>query len=87
VLAWCGEEKNEVENGNAQTLLLGCADLLCLGSFMILLDTTIVNNALPSMVSSFGASVDQMLWVLDAGKKSCLCCTRGFERRAPPSGT
>lgn len=53
---------------------------------MILLDTTIVNNALPSMVSSLGASVDQMLWVLDAGKKSCLCCTHGFERRAPPSG-
>ena len=33
---------------------------------MILLDTTIVNNALPSMVSSLRASVDQMLWVLDA---------------------
>ncbi len=40
--------------------------VLCLGSFMILLDTTIVNNALPSMVPSLGASVDQMLWVLDA---------------------
>jgi MFS family permease len=35
--------------------------VLCLGSFMILLDTTIVNNALPSMVPSLGASVDQML--------------------------
>ncbi len=40
--------------------------VLCLGFFMILLDTTIVNIAIPSMIDALGASLDQILWVLNA---------------------
>jgi EmrB/QacA subfamily drug resistance transporter len=39
---------------------------LCLGFFMILLDTTIVNVAIPSMIDGLGASLDQILWVINA---------------------
>jgi MFS family permease len=39
--------------------------VLCLGTFAILLDTTIVNVALPSLVTSLHASLDQALWVVN----------------------
>jgi EmrB/QacA subfamily drug resistance transporter len=39
---------------------------LSLGFFMILLDTTIVNIAIPSMISALHSSLDQILWVLNA---------------------
>jgi EmrB/QacA subfamily drug resistance transporter len=39
---------------------------LCLGFFMILLDTTIVNIAIPDMSTSLSASLDDILWVLNA---------------------
>jgi EmrB/QacA subfamily drug resistance transporter len=39
---------------------------LCLGFFMILLDTTIVNIAIPGMSASLDASLDEILWVLNA---------------------
>lgn len=40
--------------------------VLALGFFMILLDTTIVNVAIPSMINGLHASFDQILWVLNA---------------------
>src|SRR5215471_5113981 len=40
--------------------------VLCLGFFMVLLDITIVNIAIPSMVDGLHASLDQVLWVLNA---------------------
>ena len=40
--------------------------VLCLGFFMILLDTTIVNIAIPDMIDSLHASLDDILWVLNA---------------------
>src|SRR5436309_9637044 len=40
--------------------------VLCLGFFMILLDTTIVNIAIPSIIDGLKASLDQILWVLNA---------------------
>ncbi|MGH2443253.1 MAG: MFS transporter [Chloroflexota bacterium] len=40
--------------------------VLILGFFMILLDTTIVNVAIPSMSVGLHASLDQILWVLNA---------------------
>jgi EmrB/QacA subfamily drug resistance transporter len=40
--------------------------VLCLGFFMILLDTTIVNIAIPDMIDRLGASLDQILWILNA---------------------
>lgn len=40
--------------------------VLCLGFFMILLDVTIVNIAVPSIVDAVRASFDDILWVIDA---------------------
>src|SRR5579864_9004116 len=40
--------------------------VLCLGFFMILLDTTIVNIAIPSIIDAFKAPLDQILWILNA---------------------
>jgi EmrB/QacA subfamily drug resistance transporter len=40
--------------------------VLCLGFFVILLDTTIVNVAIPTMLDSLRASLDQILWVVNA---------------------
>ena len=40
--------------------------VLCLGFFVILLDTTVVNVAMPTMIDSLHASLDQILWVLNA---------------------
>ena len=40
--------------------------VLCLGFFMVLLDLTIVNIAIPSIIDSLKAGLDQILWVLNA---------------------
>jgi EmrB/QacA subfamily drug resistance transporter len=40
--------------------------VLCLGTFAILLDTTIVNVALPSLITDLHASLDQVLWVVNS---------------------
>lgn len=40
--------------------------VLCLGTFAILLDSTIVNVALPSVITSLHASLDQALWAVNA---------------------
>src|ERR687888_164459 len=40
--------------------------VLCMGFFMILLDITIVNIAIPSMIDGLKASLDQILWVLNS---------------------
>jgi EmrB/QacA subfamily drug resistance transporter len=40
--------------------------VLCLGFFMILLDTTIVNVAIPAMSDDLQASLSDVLWVLNA---------------------
>ncbi len=40
--------------------------VLCTGFFMILLDTTIVNVAIPAMLSALNTTLDQILWVLNA---------------------
>jgi EmrB/QacA subfamily drug resistance transporter len=39
---------------------------LSLGFFMTLLDLTIVNIAIPSMITALGASLDEILWVVNA---------------------
>jgi EmrB/QacA subfamily drug resistance transporter len=39
---------------------------LCLGFFMIMLDLTIVNIAVPDMINDLSASLDQILWVTNA---------------------
>lgn len=40
--------------------------VLCTGFFMILLDTTIVNVAIPAMSTGLSTTLDQILWVLNA---------------------
>jgi len=40
--------------------------VLCFGFFMILLDLTIVNIAIPSIIDGLKATLDQILWVLNA---------------------
>ena len=40
--------------------------IFCLGMFMTLLDVTIVNIAIPRLVDDIHASLDQVLWVLNA---------------------
>ncbi len=40
--------------------------VLCLGTFAILLDSTIVNVALPSLITGLHASLDEALWVVNA---------------------
>lgn len=49
-------------HGNPWAILL----TLCLGFFMTLLDVTIVNIAIPSMMEDLGASLDEILWVINA---------------------
>ncbi|HEY8655510.1 MAG TPA: DHA2 family efflux MFS transporter permease subunit [Candidatus Limnocylindria bacterium] len=40
--------------------------VLCLGAFVVVLDTTIVNIALPAIMSGLQSGLDQVLWVLNA---------------------
>lgn len=40
--------------------------VMCLGLFMALLDTTIVNIAVPSIIEGLDAKFDEILWVLNA---------------------
>ena len=39
--------------------------VLCLGTFAILLDTTIVNVALPSLITGLHARLDQSIWIVN----------------------
>ena len=39
---------------------------LCLGFFMILLDTTIVNVAIPALSDGLHAELSQILWILNS---------------------
>ena len=42
----------------------GVLGVVVLGSFMAILDNNIVNVALPKMMANFGATVDQIEWVV-----------------------
>ncbi|MDQ6879009.1 MAG: DHA2 family efflux MFS transporter permease subunit [Candidatus Dormibacteraeota bacterium] len=44
----------------------GALAILCLGAFVAVLDTTIVNIAIPSIMTGLNSSLDQVLWVLNA---------------------
>ncbi|HET8910859.1 MAG TPA: MFS transporter [Ktedonobacteraceae bacterium] len=58
-----GSFPSEGENHNRRWLAL---IVLCLGSLMIVLDTTIVNVALPSIRVGLGFSADSLAWVVNA---------------------
>ena len=40
--------------------------VVCVGIFMLLLDITIVNIALPDLAEELGASFSELQWVIDA---------------------
>jgi EmrB/QacA subfamily drug resistance transporter len=50
------------QSGNPWVVMV----VVSLGFFMTLLDTTIVNIAIPSIIDSLRASLDEILWVLNA---------------------
>src|SRR2546421_5548002 len=52
-----------VEQKHSPWLVLS---VLCLGFFMILLDTTIVNIAIPAISDHLHASFSEILWILNA---------------------
>jgi len=58
-----GTSRDAAERQHSPWLVLAT---LCLGFFMILLDTTIVNIAIPDMSASLDASLDQILWIVNA---------------------
>ena len=58
-----GQPGTAVEQKHSPWLVLAT---LCLGFFMILLDTTIVNVAIPSLSEGLGASLSEILWILNA---------------------
>jgi predicted MFS family arabinose efflux permease len=45
---------------------MGVLVLVALAQFIVILDTTIVNVALPSIQSSFGLSPENLQWVVTA---------------------
>ncbi len=47
--------------------------ILCLGDLMIVLDTTIVNVALPSIREDLGFSETSLVWVVNAYTKIPVC--------------
>src|SRR6188508_2660332 len=49
-------------HGNPWAILI----TLSLGFFMTLLDLTIVNIAIPSMITDLDASLDEILWIVNA---------------------
>src|SRR5215207_9859935 len=57
-----GDTPGSMQERNPWLVLI----VLCLGFFMILLDTTIVNIAIPDMIDELHASLDQILWVINA---------------------
>ena len=48
-----------------QRLTAGALVAVCLGYFMVILDTTIVNVALPALRADFGSTVGGLQWVVD----------------------
>ncbi|MER7077465.1 drug resistance transporter, EmrB/QacA subfamily [Saccharopolyspora kobensis] len=58
-------ESHSADNPPTQRpwLVLG---IFCVGFFMALLDGTVINIAVPTLIEGFGASYDQVLWVIDA---------------------
>jgi MFS family permease len=63
-------------HGNPWAILI----TLSLGFFMTLLDLTIVNIAIPSMITDLDASLDEILWIVNAYVLVWPCCS------SPPAG-
>src|SRR5260370_38243028 len=55
-----------VQSGRPAANPIAVLVVLALGTFITLLDLTIVNVAIPSMLDGLHATLDQILWVLNA---------------------
>ena len=44
----------------------GVLAILCLSVFLVVLDNTIINVALPTLVEELGATTSQLQWIVDA---------------------
>ena len=65
------EQSNQERQASNAALMVGrnpwlALLVLCMGFFMILLDTTIVNIAIPSIIDGLHATLDQILWVVNS---------------------
>ena len=57
------EQSESPEVQRRRWMILG---VLCLSVFVIVIDGTIVNVALPTLVRELGATTSQLQWVVDA---------------------
>ena len=57
------DEALDIRHSRRRWLVLA---ILCVGVFMLLLDGTIVNIAIPSILTSFQADFSQVEWVMNA---------------------
>lgn len=55
----------DTEAGRIGTRTWAALAVLCLGAFLVVLDTTIVNIAVPSIMTGLGSGLDEVLWVLN----------------------
>ena len=55
---------DQMPNGNEAPHWRFSIFILVIGAFMAILDTTIVNVAIPTLMSTFGVSTDQIQWVV-----------------------
>ncbi len=60
--AWGAADSGGINRRNPWVILI----VVSLGFFMTLLDLTIVNIAIPNMISRLHASLDDILWVINA---------------------
>jgi EmrB/QacA subfamily drug resistance transporter len=59
------EARSDASAGHVGARAWAALAVLCLGAFLAVLDTTIVNIAVPSIMSGLGSGLDQVLWVLN----------------------
>jgi MFS family permease len=59
--------------------------LVCVAAFMLLLDITIVNVAVPEIQSDLGASLSSLQWVIDAYALTLAAFLPASRSRAPAS--
>jgi len=59
------EARGDASAGQVGARAWAALAVLCLGAFLAVLDTTIVNIAVPSIMSGLGSGLDQVLWVLN----------------------
>src|SRR3954471_4472450 len=60
--------------------------VVCIAVFMLLLDVTVVNNALPSILKDLGSSFSDLQWVLDGYATTLAAFPLNFGSLAPLVG-